>query len=460
MPYLFKKYYPLRNLIFCAGEGLLIFFAFSLVYLTLIGEYLYFYFFFTHLIQAALITLIFQMCLYFLDLYDLSCDLTISETAARMTQAFGLGCIVLGGIYFTTPQVITSTTIFWPGYAAICCVVLLWRGAYYAILKKRMFVQNILILGTGKFATDIAKEVEGKHDSAYKIIAFSGETNVSYNPHNVPVIKKIPDMANYCKKHHIEKIVIALDDRRKKTPTQKLLQCKLNGITITQGVNFYEGVTGKVMVERVDPSGIFFSDGFTVSRSTYAIKRMMDILLSIVGIIISLPVSLLSAIIIKFESPGPIFYLQERVGEKGATFKIIKFRSMRDDAEKDGAVWAMKNDTRVTRYGGLIRKVRIDEIPQMLNVLKGEMSFVGPRPERPIFVEQLTKDIPYYAIRHNIKPGITGWAQVCYPYGASVEDSLRKLEYDLYYMKDVSIAMDLMIIFQTVKTVLFKKSGQ
>ena len=267
-------------------------------------------------------------------------------------------------------------------------------------------------------------------------------------------------MVSYCQEHHIEKIVLALDDRRKKTPTQELLQCKLNGITINQGVTFYEGITGKLLVERVDPSGIFFSDGFTISRWTYVMKRILDICLSVLGLIISLPVTLLSAIIIKFESPGPVFYLQERVGEKGAVFKVIKFRSMRQDAEKNGAVWAMKNDPRVTRFGGFIRKVRIDEIPQMINVLKGEMSFVGPRPERPVFVEKLTEDIPYYSIRHYIKPGITGWAQVCYPYGASVEDSLRKLEYDLYYMKDVSIIMDLMIIFQTIKTVLFKKSGQ
>lgn len=460
MPYILKKYYPLRNLVFCAGEGLLIFLTFCLVHYVLIGNYLYFYYLPAHIAQAAIITLIFQICLYFYDLYDLSRDLTLTETATRMTQAFGLGCIVLGGIYYTIPVFITSIRIFWPGYVAICCIVLLWRWAYYFTLKKRMFMQNILVLGTGKFASDISREVEGRHDSAYRIINFIGETDVEFNPHNVPVLKKIPDMVTFCQENNIEKIVLALDDRRKKTPIQDLLKCKLNGITVNQGVTFYEGITGKLMVERVDPSGIFFSDGFTISRWTYMMKRILDIFLSSFGLIISLPVTLISAIIIKVESPGPIFYLQERVGEKGTVFKVIKFRSMRQDAEKDGAVWAMKNDTRVTRFGGFIRKVRIDEIPQMINVLKGEMSFVGPRPERPVFVEKLTEDIPYYAIRHYIKPGITGWAQVCYPYGASVEDALRKLEYDLYYMKDVSIIMDLMIIFQTIKTVAFKKSGQ
>ncbi len=337
---------------------------------------------------------------------------------------------------------------------------MLWRWAYYVILRKQIFVQNLLVIGTGKFASDIAKEIEGPLDSAHKIIAFIGDNEVAFNPHSVPIFDRIPNIANYCREHDIEQIILALDDRRKNTPTKELLQCKLEGISIKQGVTFYESITGKLPVEKVDPSGIFFSDGFSLKRSTNTIKRVIDIFLAILGLIISLPITLVSALIIKFETPGPIFYLQERVGRKGQTFNVIKFRSMGQDAEKDGAVWAMKNDTRVTRFGGFIRKVRIDEIPQMFNVLRGEMSFVGPRPERPVFVDELTEKIPYYAIRHYVKPGITGWAQVCYPYGASVEDALRKLEYDLYYMKNISISMDLIIIFQTIKTVLFKKSGQ
>lgn len=460
MPYLFNKYYPLRNLTFCAGEGLLIFSTFSLVQYFLFGDFIYFYSFVTHLGQAALITFAFQLCLYFYDLYDLSYDLTLAETATKMTQAFGLGCILLGLIYYTLPILTTSIRVFWPGYFATCGIVMLWRWAYYSILKKRMFVQNILVLGTGPFASDIAKEIEGTHDSAHKIINFIGDTEVAFNPYNVPVSSKIPQMAEYCHRHDIDQIILALDDRRKKTPTKELLVCKLKGISVKQGIDFYETITGKFPVERVDPSGIFFSDGFTQDRWITVFKRVLDIFLAILGLIISLPITLLSSIIIKFESPGPVFYLQERVGIRGLTFKVIKFRSMREDAEKDGAVWAMENDTRVTRFGGFIRKVRIDELPQLFNVLKGEMSFVGPRPERPVFVDDLTEKIPYYAIRHNIKPGITGWAQVCYPYGASVEDALRKLEYDLYYMKNISIFMDLMIIFQTIKTVLFKKSGR
>jgi len=193
---------------------------------------------------------------------------------------------------------------------------------------------------------------------------------------------------------------------------------------------------------------------------TYLIKRTLDLTFALIGITVSLPVTLLTALLIKLESPGPVFYRQERVGERGEVFSIIKFRSMRQDAEKNGAVWACQNDDRVTRVGNFIRKVRIDEIPQIWNVIRGQMSFVGPRPERPIFVDQLVQKLPYYSLRHAANPGITGWAQVCYPYGASEEDALRKLEYDLYYIKHQSFFIDLLIIFRTVKTVLFRKGSR
>lgn len=459
MPYLFNKYYPLRNLLFFAGESLLIFSTFSLVQYLLFGYFLHFYYLGNHLIQAAFITIIFQICLYFFDLYDLSRDLSIAATATKMTQAFGLGCILLAISYYSLPALSTSIRIFWVGYVTTCFGVLLWRWAYYLILNKRLFSHNILILGTDSFASAIAEEIEGPRDSAYKIVHFIGDSKVRFNPNQVPVSPKIPDIAGYCHSNNIELIVIALDDRRKKTPTKELLACKLNGIRVKQGVDFYEGITGKLPVERVDPSGIFFSDGFRLGRGTRTLKRCLDITFAITGIVLSLPICVLSACIIKLESPGPIFYLQKRVGQRGRIFQVIKFRSMHLDAEQNGAVWASKNDDRATRFGAVMRKTRVDELPQLWNVLRGEMSTVGPRPERPIFVEELIEKIPYYTIRHYIKPGITGWAQVSYPYGASVKDALRKLEYDLYYMKNISFFMDLMIIFKTVKTVLFSNDA-
>ncbi len=325
MPQIFKKHYSLRDLIFCAGEGLLIFLAFCTVQYLLLGDYLYFYFFSTHITQGLLITFVFQLCLYFYDLYDLSLDVTLTDTATRMTQAFGLGCIVLGLIYYSLPLLTTAIRIFWPAYFTICGVILLWRWAYYAVLKKRIFVQKILLIGTGKFASTIAKEIEGRHDSAYKIVSFTGEGEVEYNPYGVPVYDNIPDMVEYCQTQNIKTIVLALDDRRKKTPSRKLLVCKLNGISVQPGTTFYESITGKLPVERVDPSGIFFSDGFNIGRWTKGTKRVLDILLSLFVLIVSLPITLLSAIIIKLETPGSVFYLQERVGERGKFFKVINF---------------------------------------------------------------------------------------------------------------------------------------
>jgi len=460
MPYILKKYYPVRNILFFFGEGLLIFLTIMLVYLGFSGWKIFCIDFMVNALRAGVVTMVFQLTLYFFDLYDLSHLSIASETGVRIVQAFGVGCILLAGIYYSFPPLVISTKIFWLGYLVICLVLMSWRMLYYSVLEKRLFSQPILLLGTGKIADKISREIEDKKDAGYKISAFVGDKQPQHNPHNAPLISPKTFLAAPCRQHQVDRIVVALDDRRGKMPIQLLLRCKIKGIDIDDGITFYEAITGKILVENVNPAWLIFSTGFKTSRLSYLFKRIKDILLAVFGLTVSLPVTIITAILIKIESPGPVFYTQERVGERGDTFNVIKFRSMRQDAEKDGAVWAMKNDTRVTRVGDFIRKVRIDEIPQMWNVLKGEMSFVGPRPERPVFVEQLTSSIPYYSLRHSVKPGITGWAQVCYPYGASEEDALRKLEYDLYYIKNQSIFIDLLVIFRTIKTVLFQKGSR
>ncbi len=462
MPYILKKYYPLRNIVFFIGEGLLIFTAISAVYLFDYGFEFSTYFAVAPLYfgRALVVTFTFQVCLYYFDLYDLAIIPSFSENAARITQAFGFGCIALSLLYFLFPKIIISSKVFWGAYFAICFVVSIWRLLYFRVLEKRMFSQAVAIIGTGNISADIAEHIENRKDSGYKIAAYIGETAPVANPYNVPVFSSHKKLIELSYTKHIEKIVLALDERRGNVPAHELIACKLMGIKIVDGVEFYEELTGKVLIEKVNPSWILFSEGFNVGRLTKMLKRLTDIVLSTVGLLISLPISAMSAMIIKLESPGPAFYAQERVGERGEVFRVLKFRSMRADAEKDGPVWARTNDDRVTRYGKIIRKLRIDEIPQMLNVLKGDMSFVGPRPERPVFVNELEKKIPYYSMRHTVKPGITGWAQVFYPYGASEEDALRKLEYDLYYIKNLTLRMDLWIIFQTVKIVLFQKGAR
>jgi sugar transferase (PEP-CTERM system associated) len=460
MPFFFNKYYHFRDIVFFLGEGVLIFLSLLMADWLYKGGFMFEMNLLEEIIQAGVVTIVFQLNLYFFDLYDLKNDLSLGRTATRITQAFGVGCVLLGGVYFSLPQMIIPTRVFWTGYAVICVMILIWRSAYYFILRKRLFARSILVLGAGKLAEDISREIEGNQDSPYKILGFIGDRKTIFNPNNAPFYDDIDAVESLIFGRQAERIVVALDDRRGKTPIKKLLQYKMQGVVIEQGISFYERVAGRMLVENMEPSWIIYSGGFSFGRWQLVIKRVTDILLSLAILSVASPVMLLAALAIKIESPGPVFYNQERVGKKNVTFKIHKFRSMRQDAEKGGAVWARENDDRVTRIGKIIRKFRIDELPQLFNVLNGDMSLVGPRPERPVFVERLAEKIPFYQIRHDVKPGITGWAQVYYPYGASEEDALRKLEYDLYYMKNLSLSMDLLVVFMTVKTVLFKKGSR
>ena len=460
MPTFFNRYYPVRNLCFIFGEGFLIFLSVMLVHWLFKASGIFFIEYYDCVRQSLIVTLIFQGCLYFLDLYDLSKEISFSDTVTGVIQAFGIGCIVLAVIYYLLPDLIIPSRVFWAGFLLICLTVIALRYLYFYILRKNMFSQVIVIIGTGKLASDISREIGGRYDSIYKILGFIGNEEPECNPGKVRVFTKFEEMSDDLNSKKIDRIIIAPDDRRGAIPVQALIRYKLQGIVVEQGVNFYERVAGKILVERVNPSWIFFSDGFTLSRFKRAIKRIADILFACALLVVSLPLLILSAIIIKLESPGSIFYMQERVGQNRTTFKLIKLRSMCKDAEKDGAVWASVNDSRVTRFGAIMRKTRIDELPQLWNILKGEMSMVGPRPERPVFVEKLVQIIPYYDIRHTAKPGVTGWAQVCYPYGASTEDALHKLEYDLYYLKNISIALDMLIIFKTIKIILFQRGSR
>jgi sugar transferase (PEP-CTERM system associated) len=259
----------------------------------------------------------------------------------------------------------------------------------------------------------------------------------------------------------IKKVVVDFQERRAISPTRELLKCRVDGIDVLDGNKFYENLTGKLTVKSLNPSGLIFSDGFQKSRLRQYLKRTVDLILSILMLIVCSPLIVAIAVLIKIDSKGPIFFSQERVGEKNRIYRIYKFRSMVDNAEEEsGPVWAESEDDRVTRVGKFIRKFRFDEIPQLYNVLKGDMSFVGPRPEREFFVKQLEDLIPYYTIRYTVKPGITGWAQVCYGYGASVEDAIEKLNYDLFYIKNMSTLMDIMIVLRTIKIVLFSNGAR
>jgi len=274
----------------------------------------------------------------------------------------------------------------------------------------------------------------------------------SFNP---SIIGNFSQISSICREVHVDRIVVALDERRGKLPVDQLLDCRLKGVKVEEGASFSEYITGKLTVENLRPSSLIFADGFKRSNAIQQAKRFIDITTGLITLLLFSPLALIISLAIILDSKGPIFYRQERVGQDGRIFRLLKFRSMQVNAEENEPIWAEVNDPRVTRVGKIIRKLRLDEIPQVVNVLKGEMSFVGPRPERPFFTEKLMKEIPFYSLRHNVKPGITGWAQICYPYGASKEDALEKLKYDLYYIKHVSPFMDFTILLETLKIVLF-----
>jgi sugar transferase (PEP-CTERM system associated) len=307
----------------------------------------------------------------------------------------------------------------------------------------------------------LAQQIGRQHDFAYRLVGFvdEGEDREVVRQHDI--LGSAGDIRRIVTDRHVDRIIVGLSDRRGRLPIEELLSAKLSGVRVEDATTTYERLTGKILIDDLKPSWLIFSDGFRASRGTRFVKRMLDLALSLIGLIIASPLMALTALAIALDSPGPVLYTQERVGENGRVFTVFKFRSMRTDAEQAGRpVWASDKDDRITRVGRFIRLARLDELPQLWNVVRGDMSFVGPRPERPFFVEQLAREIPFYLQRHAVKPGVTGWAQVKYQYGASIEDAMEKLRYDLYYIKHMSIVFDLTIVLDTVKVILFGKGAK
>lgn len=337
------------------------------------------------------------------------------------------------------------------------------RSLFIATVGKEAFKRKVLVLGAGYRARQIHEDLKTPMNrKGFTLVGFVPLPDEPVDISEEYLLNIPTTLQQYIIKHPVSEIVVAVDDRRKGLPMEDLLECKMEGVKIVDGASFYERESRKVALEMVTRGWLVFSDGFTVSSVFGFGKRSLDLLAAVALLLPGLPLMLLTAIAIKIEDglKAPVFYSQERVGLNGIVFKVHKFRSMITDAEKNGAVWASRNDTRVTRVGEFIRKVRIDELPQIFNVLNGTMAFVGPRPERPVFVEQLSERIPFYSERHRVKPGLTGWAQLCFAYADNEEDTREKLRYDLYYIKNQSLLLDLLIIIQTVEVVLFKKGSR
>ncbi len=459
-----RQYFPIRNIIFIILEGLIIFGSVLLSSALVTFSDSYFYDAML-IVRIGLVTIICQTCLYYYDLYDFDISATLRETSIRLLQALGTASIVLAVIYFLFPLVIIDQKIFILSIVFLLVFIIGWRLLYIQILSKGLFNEHIIILGSSDLAMDIFKEIRGTIDCGYNVSVLIPDDEHDEYPVDLPdtvlVRKEKKDLCRVAAETGIKKVVVALKERRGTFPTDELIQCRTAGIEVIEGGSFYEMLTGKVLVTRINPSWLIFSDGFRKSRIQTFFKRIEDIVLSFVMLVILSPLLLIVAVLIKIDSRGPVFFAQDRVGLNKKEYMMHKFRSMVQDAEKlTGPVWAQSNDNRITRVGKVIRKFRIDELPQLWEVFTGKMSMVGPRPERKHFTDELEQKIPFYSQRFHVKPGLTGWAQVCYDYGATLEDAVEKLNYELFYIKNMSLVMDVIILLRTVKTVLFGRGAR
>ena len=407
----------------------------------------------------ALITVaVCQISMYFNELYDYKISQGRREFTIRLLQSLGMTCILLSALYLFLPTISIGQKNFLIALPTVILAVFTWRQIYPKIMRSDTFVERVLLLGGTETARRILEEISEVKDSGCEVVAMAveGPAEIAHIQNLLPV-ERIISLADFPEKMDsipVDRIVVAIGDRRGKLPFETLLDCRFKGIHVEEAASFYETLTGKILLDDLRPSWFIFSEGFRKGKLTLQLKKMSDLVMAASSILIGSPVMGLIALLIKLDSKGPAIYKQDRVGEGWKDYTIYKFRSMIENAESCGAVWAEKDDSRVTRVGRFIRKYRLDELPQLFNVLKGDMSIVGPRPERRCFVEELAKEIPYYPQRLFVKPGVTGWAQIKYHYGASRDETKEKLQYDLYYIKHMSFLLDLSIMFDTVRVVL------
>jgi sugar transferase (PEP-CTERM system associated) len=384
---------------------------------------------------------------------------------ARVAASVLSGAMFITVFFYLFPALHIGRGVLLLSAAIAFAGSVLVRSAFELLVDENVFKRRVLVYGAGRRGASIARLRRRSDRRGFVVAGYIAAEGDDLSA-GVPEDERIAaseDLLGICRTARVDEIVVAMDDRRLRFPMEELLECRLEGVEIIELVSFLERETGKVRLDILNPSWMIFSQGFRQGRIHGTLERAFDIVASVLLLMLTSPLMLLTAIAIKL-TEGPratIFYRQVRVGQYGRPFKLLKFRSMREDAERDGKPqWAQKNDSRVTRIGALIRLTRIDELPQILNVMRGEMSFVGPRPERPEFVEQLNERIPYYRERHSIKPGITGWAQLCYPYGSSEQDATEKLQYDLFYVKNHSLLFYIAILVQTVEVIVWRKGAR
>lgn len=456
---LFNVYYPTRTLVLLLCEALIVSGSFFAATALVLGQDAPLALNYENgSLKILAVTAVTLLCSYYFDLYAPQRIPSKFEIYFRLMVVIGVLSMVLALICYFFPQFDIGHNVFLFGLMILTLAVLLWRSAYEWVVVQPMFRERVYVLGAGDRASRMVDIIRGRRDLGMEVVGWGGSV-AEPQPSREDFAESLKEMRATSKQ--VDRVIVAMQDRRSRMPVRELLDMRLAGVKVEDSSALLEKVTGKIQLDGLYPSALIFSEGFRIRPGLLLARRVVSITVATTGLVLCLPIIPLVALVVRLSSRGPILFRQPRVGIRGQIFTVFKFRTMKMDAEaQTGAVWATKHDPRITSVGRFLRKSRLDEIPQLWNVLKGDMGFVGPRPERPEFVKWLTMEIPYYNLRHIIRPGLTGWAQVRYSYGATLEETKEKLEYDLYYIKHMSIALDLLVIFETVKTIVLRKGAQ
>ncbi len=454
---LFNVYYPTRTIVLLLCEAIIVSSSFLAAAALVLGPDTYLAMNYEMGAQKIVaLTVLTILCSYYFDLYAPQRIPYRWEIHFRLLLVLGSLSFLLAITDYLFPEITIGRNVLVLGLTVLTGAMFIWRSAYEWIIGRSIFKERVYVLGSGARAQRIVEAIGTRRDLGMEVVGWGGAGGGSTELENfASALRRFSNPAS-----QINRIIVALQDRRGVMPVRELLDLRLAGVRVEDASSLLEKMSGQVQLEGLHPSALIFADGFRVKASQQFIRRIVSILVSATGLALCLPIIPFVALAVKLSSPGPILFRQNRVGLRGKVFVIYKFRTMAQDAEAGGAVWAKKNDPRVTRVGMFLRKTRLDEIPQLWNVLRGDMGFVGPRPERPEFVQWLAEQIPYYNLRHIIRPGLTGWAQVRYQYGASLEETKQKLEYDLYYVKHMTVGFDLLIMFETIKTIVLRRGAQ
>jgi len=454
---LFNVYYPIRTLVLLGGEALLVWSSFliaavmrhpedSYVMLNYEGGY-------WKILAATVAVLVFSNLF---DLYEPARMSARGELYFRLLLVPGILALALAVLAYFFPRVLMGNNSVVLGLLLVTVALFAWRMVYAWLARKPYLLEKVYVLGTGERAQRLVNGLRARTELGVAVVGWSGNvegalTREAIASHLIELVRE----------HRVHRVIVAMLDRRGTLPVMEILQLRLNGVRVEEATSWLEKISGRIEVDNLYPSWLIFAEGFRFSSGFMLMRRVVSLVAAAILLLLVLPVIPFVILAIKFDSPGPVMYRQKRIGLGGKVFYCYKFRTMRQDAEADrGATWATDDDPRITPVGRFLRMVRLDEIPQLWCVLKGDMGFVGPRPERPEFVEWLAEEIPFYEVRNSVRPGITGWAQVRYKYGNTLEDAKEKLQYDLYYIKNMSLGLDLMIIFQTIKIVLIRRGAQ